>query len=126
MSTQLHTIRKDLPRTFPDDNIFANKVEGKRALESVLGAACLLNRHGNKNGGYCQGLNSVAACLLNYMDEDAAFWMVEHVCENLCAGYYTDTMVMVNVDVAVVRAHTSQDACAFTRQRAHCAGLART
>ena len=102
LSTQLHTIKKDLPRTFPDDNIYANTVQGKRILECVLGAACLHNRQSNPSGGYCQGLNSVAACLLTYLNDVDTFWMLEHIQESLCVGYYTDTMVMVNVDVAVV------------------------
>lgn len=36
LSTQLHTIRKDLPRTFPDDNIFANSSEGRRCAPTPL------------------------------------------------------------------------------------------
>ena len=36
LSTQLHTIRKDLPRTFPDDNIFANSSEGRRRAPTPL------------------------------------------------------------------------------------------
>jgi hypothetical protein len=102
LSTQLHTIKKDMPRTFPDDNIYANTAQGKRTLECVLGAACLHNRQSNPGGGYCQGLNSVAACLLTYLSDVDTFWMLEHIQESLCIGYYTDTMVMVNVDVAVV------------------------
>ena len=71
-------------------------------LQRVLGAACLHNRATNPAGGYCQGLNSVAACLLTFLSAADTFWMLEHIQESLCIGYYTDTMVMVNVDVAVV------------------------
>ena len=68
----------------------------------MLGAGCLHNRATNPAGGYCQGLNSVAACLLTFLSAADTFWMLEHIQESLCIGYYTDTMVMVNVDVAVV------------------------
>lgn len=76
LSTQIHTIKKDMPRTFPDDNIFANTAHGKRTLEVVLGAACLHNRQSNPCGGYCQGLNSVAACLLTFLSDVDTFWML--------------------------------------------------
>ena len=44
--------------------------------------------------GCCeQGMNFVAGCLLLFMDEEAAFWSLACIVEDLLPGYYSTAMV---------------------------------
>lgn len=77
-------IAQDAVRTWPRHSSL-----DVAALERVLRAFA---RH-NRSVGYCQGLNSVAACLLLFMDEHDAFWaLVEIVEARLPEGFWGETL----------------------------------
>lgn len=66
-------IRRDVPRTFPHLEQFAEAGgQGQRQLRDVLLAYATLD----KEVGYCQGMNFFTALLLCYMPEEDAFWVL--------------------------------------------------
>lgn len=81
------SIKIDLPRTFPD-NIYFDKY--KIQLYNVLIAFATHN----PVVGYCQGLNYIAGLLLIVMggDEEASFWLLKHMIENVAPEFHTKTM----------------------------------
>ena len=90
-------ISKDLPRTFPAHPLLDGV--GRDALRRVL---CAYARH-NPSVGYCQGMNFIAALLLLLMEEEAAFWVLSSVCEDVVPGYFTHSMLASAVDQAVLQ-----------------------
>ena len=90
-------ISKDLPRTFPAHPLLDGV--GRDALRRVL---CAYARH-NPSVGYCQGMNFIAALLLLLMEEEAAFWVLSSVCEDVVPGYFTNSMLASAVDQAVLQ-----------------------
>ena len=90
-------ITKDLPRTFPAHPLLDGV--GRDALRRVL---CAYARH-NPSVGYCQGMNFIAALLLLLMEEEAAFWCLSSVCEDVVPGYFTNSMLASAVDQAVLQ-----------------------
>jgi hypothetical protein len=90
-------ILKDLPRTFPAHPLLDGV--GRDALRRVL---CAYARH-NPSVGYCQGMNFIAALLLLLMEEEAAFWCLSSVCEDVVPGYFTNSMLASAVDQAVLQ-----------------------
>lgn len=66
-------IIRDLPRTFPKNMIFNDKLgEGQRTLFRIL--MCFSSH--SKNTGYVQGMGFLAALFLTYMNEEDSFWML--------------------------------------------------
>lgn len=93
----LESIKIDIPRTFPD-NIYFDKY--KVSLFNVLiGFAS----H-NPVVGYCQGLNYIAGLLLIVLagDEEATFWLLKHLIENIVPEYHTKTMKNLKRDIEVI------------------------
>ena len=67
-------IMKDLDRTYPSNQLFTDKYgEGQRRLYRVLSSFSLYN----KDIGYLQGMNFIAALFLIYMDEESTFFMLD-------------------------------------------------
>eukprot|EP00074_Homo_sapiens_P111437 XP_024307998.1 small G protein signaling modulator 3 isoform X12 [Homo sapiens] len=54
--------------------------------------------------GYCQGTGMVAACLLLFLEEEDAFWMMSAIIEDLLpASYFSTTLLGVQTDQRVLR-----------------------
>jgi hypothetical protein len=71
-------ILKDLDRTFPNSPFFKEKLGlGQRSLFNVLS---IFSKHYTETG-YVQGMGFFTATLLNYMDEESAFWMLTSLME---------------------------------------------
>lgn len=71
-------ILKDIDRTLPNSTFFKDKLGlGQRSLFNVLST---FSRH-NPETGYVQGMGFFTACLLNYMDEESAYWMLNSIME---------------------------------------------
>ena len=69
-------IMKDLDRTYPSNQLFTDKYgEGQRRLYRVLSSYSLYN----KDIGYLQGMNFIAALFLIYMDEESTFFMLDSI-----------------------------------------------
>lgn len=91
-------IEKDLTRTFEGECTRVNSAVGKSWLKNILGAYSI----SNSSIGYCQSMNFLAACLLMYLDEEDAFWMLSVICEELAEGYYTPGLPGLQVDIRVL------------------------
>ncbi|XP_070491954.1 growth hormone-regulated TBC protein 1-A [Chironomus tepperi] len=91
------SIKIDIPRTFPD-NIYFDKY--KVSLYNVLSAFA---SH-NPVVSYCQGLNYIAGLILIVCagDEEATFWLLKHLVENVSPEYHTKTMKGLKRDIEVV------------------------
>jgi len=89
----VYQIKLDVPRTFPniEDPSFNEK------LGQVLIAYSLRN----PKLGYCQSMNFIAGTLLLFMEEEAAFWMLVHIVEELLVNYFVPTMSGYHVDADV-------------------------
>ncbi|XP_012880410.1 PREDICTED: small G protein signaling modulator 3 isoform X1 [Dipodomys ordii] len=94
-------IEKDLLRTMPSNACFAtvNSI-GVPRLRRVLRALAWLY----PEIGYCQGTGMVAACLLLFLEEEDAFWMMCAIIEDLLpASYFSTTLLGVQTDQRVLR-----------------------
>ncbi|XP_034500437.1 small G protein signaling modulator 3 isoform X3 [Ailuropoda melanoleuca] len=94
-------IEKDLLRTMPSNACFANVSSiGVPRLRRVLRALAWLY----PEIGYCQGTGMVAACLLLFLEEEDAFWMMCAIIEDLLpASYFSTTLLGVQTDQRVLR-----------------------
>ncbi|XP_040842429.1 small G protein signaling modulator 3 isoform X2 [Ochotona curzoniae] len=94
-------IEKDLLRTMPSNACFASVDSvGVPRLRRVLRALAWLY----PEIGYCQGTGMVAACLLLFLEEEDAFWMMGAVIEDLLpASYFSTTLLGVQTDQRVLR-----------------------
>lgn len=94
-------IEKDLLRTMPSNACFANVNSiGVPRLRRVLRALAWLY----PEIGYCQGTGMVAACLLLFLEEEDAFWMMCAIIEDLLpASYFSTTLLGVQTDQRVLR-----------------------
>ncbi|XP_027971397.1 small G protein signaling modulator 3 isoform X2 [Eumetopias jubatus] len=94
-------IEKDLLRTMPSNACFANVGSvGVPRLRRVLRALAWLY----PEIGYCQGTGMVAACLLLFLEEEDAFWMMCAIIEDLLpASYFSTTLLGVQTDQRVLR-----------------------
>ena len=92
-------IEKDLTRTFENEHTRVNSPVGKACLRRILGAYSI----SNSSIGYCQSMNFLAACLLMYLEEEDAFWMLSVFCEDLAAGYYSPGLPGLQVDMRVLQ-----------------------
>lgn len=94
-------IEKDLLRTMPSNACFANENStGVPRLRRALRALAWLY----PEIGYCQGTGMVAACLLLFLEEEDAFWMMCAIIEDLLpASYFSTTLLGVQTDQRVLR-----------------------
>nr|XP_055108748.1 small G protein signaling modulator 3 isoform X11 [Symphalangus syndactylus] len=94
-------IEKDLLRTMPSNACFASVGSiGVPRLRRVLRALAWLY----PEIGYCQGTGMVAACLLLFLEEEDAFWMMSAIIEDLLpASYFSTTLLGVQTDQRVLR-----------------------
>ncbi|XP_050661788.1 small G protein signaling modulator 3 isoform X1 [Macaca thibetana thibetana] len=94
-------IEKDLLRTMPSNACFASMGSiGVPRLRRVLRALAWLY----PEIGYCQGTGMVAACLLLFLEEEDAFWMMCAIIEDLLpASYFSTTLLGVQTDQRVLR-----------------------
>uniref|UniRef100_A0A480P452 Small G protein signaling modulator 3 n=1 Tax=Sus scrofa TaxID=9823 RepID=A0A480P452_PIG len=94
-------IEKDLLRTMPSNACFASESSvGVPRLRRVLRALAWLY----PEIGYCQGTGMVAACLLLFLEEEDAFWMMCAIIEDLLpASYFSTTLLGVQTDQRVLR-----------------------
>jgi len=81
-------ISRDLNRTFPNHPFYQTD-EGLQALKNVLVAYALHN----PRVGYCQAMNLIAAVLLLFCSEEAAFWMLSALCERMVPENYVENML---------------------------------
>ncbi|OQS03603.1 small G protein signaling modulator 3 isoform X10 [Thraustotheca clavata] len=51
--------------------------------------------------GYCQSMDIICAFLLQYLDEEDAFWILVTLVEDILPGYYTPTLEGIQVDQLV-------------------------
>ncbi|KAG5897171.1 hypothetical protein JTB14_022534 [Gonioctena quinquepunctata] len=95
----IDTIEIDLPRTFPDNIYFSNHENLPKMLYNVLATFA----HQNKEVGYCQGLNYIAGLLLlATKDEEASFWLLKTLVEQILPQYYIVTMAGLLTDLDVL------------------------
>ncbi|KAH7270785.1 rab-GTPase-TBC domain-containing protein [Fusarium redolens] len=97
-------IQMDINRTLTD-NIFFRKGPGVKKLNEVL----LAYSRRNKDVGYCQGMNLIAANLLLMMPSaEDAFWILTSIIENILPhGYYDHSLMASRADQQVLRQYVS-------------------
>eukprot|EP01119_Soliformovum_irregulare_P015626 TRINITY_DN4420_c0_g1_i2.p1 TRINITY_DN4420_c0_g1~~TRINITY_DN4420_c0_g1_i2.p1 ORF type:complete len:883 (+),score=250.00 TRINITY_DN4420_c0_g1_i2:75-2723(+) len=81
-------IDKDLHRSFPQHSFFQKK-ENLLPLRRILVAYSLYN----PAVGYCQSMNVVTALLLLIVGEEAAFWLLASICEDLVPEQYSKQLI---------------------------------
>eukprot|EP01112_Ceratiomyxa_fruticulosa_P018034 TRINITY_DN5712_c0_g1_i1.p1 TRINITY_DN5712_c0_g1~~TRINITY_DN5712_c0_g1_i1.p1 ORF type:complete len:800 (-),score=169.49 TRINITY_DN5712_c0_g1_i1:139-2538(-) len=86
-------IEKDLHRTLGKMPYFKTE-EAIDKLRNVLVAYSWRNAA----IGYCQAMNVVAAVFLLHCSEEASFWLLSKVCEDLLTDYYSTAMIGSIVD----------------------------
>jgi hypothetical protein len=93
-------VMKDVDRTFTTHPMFKDpEGPGVAALKNILLAYAIRN----PAIGYCQSENFLAAFLLLFYDEEAAFWMLCCLIEKfLPSDYYSSNMIGIQTDVAVM------------------------
>lgn len=94
--TDLSAIEKDLHRTFPANEIFANE-EGREELKRVLSALVAYK----PEHGYCQAMSPIVATLLMHMAAESAFWVMVRILEDYLPGYFSDGLFSLQVDCEV-------------------------
>lgn len=94
-------IEKDLLRTMPSNACFSNMNSiGVPRLRRILRALAWFY----PDIGYCQGTGMVVACLLLFLEEEDAFWMMSAIIEDLVpASYFNTTLIGVQTDQRVLR-----------------------
>lgn len=92
-------IEKDLHRSLPEHTFYQTR-EGIDSLRRVLLAYSVHNRE----VGYCQAMNIIAALLLLYMSEEAAFYLMCMLCEVFMPRSYSKAMVGAIIDQNVFEA----------------------
>ncbi|KAI5456546.1 rab-GTPase-TBC domain-containing protein [Mariannaea sp. PMI_226] len=102
--TVVAQIKMDIHRTLTD-NIFFRKGPGVQKLNEVL----LAYSRRNKDVGYCQGMNLIAANLLLMMPSaEDAFWVLATIIENILPhGYYDHSLMASRADQQVLRQYVS-------------------
>eukprot|EP01121_Diplochlamys_sp_Union-15-3_P007995 TRINITY_DN2086_c0_g1_i1.p1 TRINITY_DN2086_c0_g1~~TRINITY_DN2086_c0_g1_i1.p1 ORF type:complete len:355 (+),score=38.41 TRINITY_DN2086_c0_g1_i1:543-1607(+) len=84
-SEHTRQIDKDVHRTFP----YFRDVEFDQKLRHVLVS---YSWH-NPEIGYCQSMNIIAGVLLVFMDEESAFWTLDHIVGEKLPNYYSSEMI---------------------------------
>lgn len=94
-------IEKDLLRILPTNACFSNpKGTGIPRLRRILRGLAWLY----PDIGYCQGTGVIVACLLLFMEEENAFWMMATIVEDLLpASYYSSTLLGIQADQKVMQ-----------------------
>jgi hypothetical protein len=102
--TVVSQIQMDIHRTLTD-NIFFRKGPGVQKLNEVL----LAYARRNKDVGYCQGMNLIAANLLLIMPSaEDAFWILTCIIETILPhGYYDHSLIASRADQQVLRQYVS-------------------
>lgn len=97
-------IEMDIHRTLTD-NIFFRKGPGVGKLNEVL----LAYSRRNRDVGYCQGMNLIAANLLLIMPSaEDAFWVLTSIVENILPqGYYDHSLMSSRADQQVLRQYVA-------------------
>lgn len=103
-ATVVCQIKMDIHRTLTD-NIFFRKGPGVRKLNEVL----LVYSRRNRDVGYCQGMNLIAANLLLITPSaEDAFWILASIVENILPhGYYDHSLMASRADQQVLRQYVS-------------------
>ncbi|KAJ9138625.1 TBC-domain-containing protein [Pleurostoma richardsiae] len=98
-------IAADIHRTLTD-NIFFRKGPGVQKLNEVL----LAYSRRNRDVGYCQGMNLIAANLLLIMPSaEDAFWILASIIEHILpAGYYDQSLLASRADQQVLRQYVAE------------------
>lgn len=94
-------IEKDLLRILPTNACFSHpNATGIPRLRRILRSIAWLY----PDIGYCQGTGVIVACLLLFMEEENAFWMMATIVEDLLpASYYSSTLLGVQADQKVIQ-----------------------
>ena len=94
-------IEKDLLRTLPTNACFtASNSVGIPRLRRVLQTIAWLY----PNIGYCQGMGTIVASLLLFLEEEDTFWLMCSILEDLLpASYYSHSLIGVQADMKVLR-----------------------
>lgn len=97
-------IQMDIHRTLTD-NIFFRKGPGVQKLNELL----IAYSRRNKDVGYCQGMNLIAANLLLIMPSaEDAFWILASIIESILPhGYYDQSLMASRADQQVLRQFVS-------------------
>ncbi|KAM0351576.1 hypothetical protein ACHAPU_002584 [Fusarium lateritium] len=97
-------IQMDINRTLTD-NIFFRKGPGVKKLNEVL----LAYARRNRDVGYCQGMNLIAANLLLMMPSaEDAFWILTSFVESILPhGYYDHSLMASRADQQVLRQYVA-------------------
>jgi hypothetical protein len=88
-----HQIELDLHRTFDEEGEELDQDKIK-AIRNVLRA--YIKR--NPTVGYCQGMNFVVARLIQFMNEEEAFWTMTMIIETMLPVDFYCNMVGVLID----------------------------
>ncbi|KAG6012450.1 hypothetical protein E4U43_007791 [Claviceps pusilla] len=102
--TVVSQIQMDIHRTLTD-NIFFRKGPGVQKLSELL----LAYSRRNKDVGYCQGMNLIAANLLLITPSaEDAFWILASIIESILPhGYYDQSLMASRADQQVLRQFVS-------------------
>lgn len=100
-TTAAKQIEKDLLRTMPTNACFCSLTSvGVPRLRRVLRGVAWLY----PDIGYCQGTGMVVSCLLLFMEEEDALWMMCTLIEDLLPpSYFSSTLLGVQTDQRVLR-----------------------
>ncbi|CAF0829682.1 unnamed protein product [Brachionus calyciflorus] len=93
-------IEKDLLRTLPTNLCYCNASSvGIPRLRRVLQTIAWLY----PNIGYCQGMGTIVASLLLFLEEEDTFWMMCSILEDLLpASYFSHSLLGVQADMKVL------------------------
>lgn len=94
----LRLIDSDLTRTLPSNKYFCS-LNGEKIPE--LRRILYAYRYYNKDIGYCQGLNRLAALGLLFLQEEDAFWFLVTCVKLQPKDYYNEKLFGVIIDQAV-------------------------
>ncbi|XP_062840931.1 small G protein signaling modulator 3 isoform X3 [Trichomycterus rosablanca] len=100
-TTAAKQIEKDLLRTMPTNACFSTLTSvGVPKLRRVLRGLAWLY----PDIGYCQGTGMVVSCLLLFLEEEDALWMMCAMIEDLLPpSYFSSTLLGVQTDQRVLR-----------------------
>lgn len=94
-------IERDLLRILPTNACFSSLTSnGIPPLRRILRALAWMY----PDIGYCQGTGVIIACLLLFMEEENAFWMMVNIVEDLLpASYYSSSLLGIQADQRVMQ-----------------------